>query len=98
MSALWLTHLHPPADLGQTHQVTQSGVGGQAGQPVIGGLGGSRGHSAKSQHSGRLPSAPRGMSRLAGRTRRATKRERSAAVGFVFVFVLPWRQVTYRPA
>ena len=32
--------LDPPADLGDADQFTQRGVGGQGGQPVVGGLGG----------------------------------------------------------
>src|SRR4051794_5399781 len=56
----------------------------------------SGGHWAISQHSGRVPSSARGMSRLAGRIRRRRKCERIAAVGLVLVRRLPWRQVTGR--
>ena len=86
--------LDPPADLGQPDELGDRGVFGQVRQPVAGGLGRFGGHSASSQHSGRLPSAARGMRRLAGRTRIVRKWLVIAAPGLPGVILVPCRQVT----
>src|SRR5438552_16650552 len=56
------------------------------------------GHCTISHCSGRVPATVRGMSRLAGRTRRARKRERIAALGLLTVGLVPVRQVMVRSA
>ena len=86
-----------PADLGQADQVAQGGVGGQVGQPVVGGFRLAGWPFGQQPAFGQVPSGVRGMSRLAGRTRSARNRERIAAVGLRGVLRVPCRQVTTLP-
>jgi hypothetical protein len=70
--------LDAPAQLGQADQLPKWGIVGQAGQPVLDRLGLVGGHSASSQRTGSSPPATaRGSFPPAGRTRRATNRDRS---------------------
>jgi hypothetical protein len=70
--------LDAPAQLGQPDQLLKRGVLGQAGQPVLDRLGLVGGHSASSQRTGSSPPATARRSFTpAGRTPRATNRERS---------------------
>ena len=90
--------LDAPADLGQPHQIRSRMPAGNVESQQSMGSGWPGGHSDSSQHSGRLPSAARGMLRLAGRTRGARNRDRMLAVGLPGDFLDPCRQTTDRPA
>src|SRR3954463_149211 len=81
--------LDQPARLGGMDQVLEWGARRQVGQPVLGWLSAPAGHSISSHSSGQ--GSERRVSRCAGRTRRAAKREVSSAW-------LPCRQVTRRQA
>jgi hypothetical protein len=84
-----------PPDLGQPHQPGDGVSSGRVDSQYLAGSSASGGHSASSQHAGWLPSAARGMRRLAGRTRIARKQLVMAAAGLPLVALVPCRQVTY---
>jgi hypothetical protein len=86
--------LDPPPDLGQAGQLGDGGIGGQVRKPVIGRLFGAGGPFGQQPALCRLPSGARGMSRLAGRTRVATKWLVMAASGLPLLALAPCRQVT----
>jgi hypothetical protein len=90
--------LDAPADLGQAYQVAQAGAGRQVGEPVVSGLGLAGWPFGDQPAFGQVPSGARGMSRLAGLTRSAVKRDRIAAVRLPGAFFEPCRQVTRRQA
>lgn len=72
--------LDAPAHLSRPRQIPQAGIGGQDGQPVVGGFGFTGWPFGDQAALGQAAVGGTGMSRLAGRTSNAINRERSAAV------------------
>lgn len=88
--------LDAPADLRQPYQLGQRGVGGEGGEPVVGGFIRSGRPLGEQPHRGQGAVLGAGMSRFAGRTRNTANRECIDAVGLVGSVLLPRRQVTVR--
>ena len=86
--------LDSPADLGQPDEFFDGGIFGQGGQPVAGGLIGFGRPFGQQPAAWQAAVVFAGMSRLAGRTRMATKWLVMAASGLPLVALVPCRQVT----
>ena len=82
-----------PAGFARRTRCGEGGVGGQVGQPVVGGFGCAVGPFGEQRWSGREPSGLRGMSRFTGLTRTAANWLLIWAWGLPGPVLVPWRQV-----
>ena len=87
-----------PADLREANQGSDRGVGGQVGDPEVGGFGLAVWPFGDQPLFGQCAVVGAGMSRLAGRIRRAVNSERIVAVRLSGPLLVPRRQVTLRRA